>query len=353
MTLTELTSQAGEWLRGGGPMHDVVISSRARLARNLSGLPFLTRCNAVQRRELEAKLREQTLQASLAEDMFYVDVAKASDLDRRLLVERHLISRHHAEADHPRGVAVSGSEQLALMVNEEDHLRIQVLRTGLQLRETLDECLKIDDRLEQIMDFSFHKRYGYLTACPTNVGTGLRVSVMLHLPGLRMTGEIEKAFRAARDMHLAIRGLYGEGTEASGDFFQISNQTTLGKSEQQIVEDFLERTIPEFVEYERTARTAVAANDPAGVDDRIFRAEAILRSARLLSTNETMHHLSMVRLGVNLGRISHIPLKTVNELFLLSQPAHLQRILGQTLKGPKRAQARADFVRDRLAAAGD
>ncbi len=350
MTLADITQRAGEWLRGSGPMHDVVISSRARLARNLAGVPFLSRCGEAQQRDIEGRLRREVLAAGLLEKAFYVDIAAAGELDRQLLVERHLISRQHADASHPRGVAVSDSETVAIMVNEEDHLRMQVLRSGLRLAEAFEEINRIDDRLEQRLDYAFHSRYGYLTACPTNVGTGLRVSVMLHLPGLKMTDQIEKAFRAARDMHLAIRGLYGEGTEASGDFFQISNQTTLGKSEEQIVEEFLERLVPKFIEYERRARQAMLKNRRLAVDDKVHRSMALLRSGRLVSSNEMMYLLSLIRLGVNLHRVHDVDLKTINELFLLTQPAHLQRILGREMSGEERAEARANFVRQRLGA---
>ena len=350
MKLADLTQHAGEWLRSGGPMHDVVISSRVRLARNLAGMPFLTRCSETQQRELEQRLRREILAAKLTREVFYVDIEAASQMDRRLLVERHLISRQHAEATQPRGVAVSGNETIAVMVNEEDHLRMQSLRRGLQLTEASAEINRIDDLLEERLDFAFHSRYGYLTACPTNVGTGLRVSVMLHLPALKMSGEIEKAFRAARDMRLAIRGLYGEGTEASGDFFQVSNQSTLGKSEEQIVEEVLEQTIPQFIEYERSAREGLLAKRPAAVDDKAFRSLALLRSARSISSEETMYLLSLVRLGINLERINDVDLETVNELFLLTQPAHLQRILQRQMDPEQRGYARAEYIRRRLGA---
>jgi len=283
--------------------------------------------------------------------VFYVDMAVAGEMDRQLLVERHLISRQHAEAKHPRGVAVSGEETIAIMVNEEDHLRIQVLRSGLQLEDAVAEINRVDDRLEEHLDFAFHSRYGYLTACPTNVGTGLRVSVMLHLPALKMTGEIEKVFRAAQDMRLAIRGLYGEGTEASGDFFQVSNQTALGRSEEQIVADFIGQMLPHFIEYERKARESLRTRRPALLDDKVHRALAILRAARSISSDETMYLLSLVRLGINLGRIEDVDLKSINEMFLLTQPAHLQRILGAEMEPQERGQARAEFIRRRLGAA--
>ncbi len=350
MKLADLTNSAGEWLRGAGPMHDVVISSRIRLARNLAGAPFLARCSADQQAEIEQRLRREVLDAGIGPEVLYVDIAAAGELDRRLLVERHLISRQHAEADHPRGVAVSSDETCAIMINEEDHLRIQMLRSGLDLNDAATAIGRMDDLLEGRLDFAFHSRYGYLTACPTNVGTGLRVSVMLHLPALKMTGEIEKAFRAAHDMRMAIRGLFGEGTEASGDFFQVSNQTTLGKSEEQIVDEFLGETIPHFIEYERRARQSLMQRRAAAIEDKALRSIALLRSARLLSSDETMYLLSLVRLGVNVGIVSDVDPKIINELFLLTQSAHLQKVLGREMDADARGEARARYVRRQLGA---
>jgi protein arginine kinase len=350
MRLADLAQRAGEWLRGEGPMQDIVISSRIRLARNLAGMPFLSRCSRDQQQELTSRLQREILGAPIAREMLYVDVAAAGELDRQLLVERHLISRQHGQGEQPRGVAVSGSETLSIMVNEEDHLRIQVLRSGLQLAEAVSEIMRVDDLLEERLPYAFHPRYGYLTACPTNVGTGLRVSVMLHLPGLKMTGEIEKVFRAARDMRLAVRGLYGEGTEATGDFFQVSNQTTLGRTEEQIVRDFRDVMVPSILEYERRARKSLLERRRTAMDDKVFRALALLRSARQIGSEETMYMLSLLRLGVNLGRIEDVDLKAVNELFLLTQPAHLQRMLGREMTSVERAEARATFIRQRLGA---
>ena len=348
MRLADLTQQAGEWLRGAGPLNDVVISSRVRLARNVAGMPFLTRCSDDQKHEVQQRLRDVILAGGVAREVLYVDVAAVDPLDRQLLVERHLISRQHAEADHPRGVAVSGSEQIAIMVNEEDHLRIQVLRSGLQLEEAAAEINRIDDLLESRVSFAFHSRYGYLTACPTNVGTGLRVSVMLHLPALKMTGQIEKVFQAAKDMHLAIRGLYGEGTEATGDFFQVSNQTTLGRSEERILTDFCRQIVPGIVEYEKLARSALLKKQLAALDDKANRALALLRAARMIDADETMYLLSLVRLGANLGRLAEVDLATINSLFLLTQPAHLQKILGKKMTAQEQSEARAAFIRRRL-----
>jgi protein arginine kinase len=348
MKLSDLTNHAGEWLRGSGPMSEIVISSRIRLARNVAGFNFLSKCTRHQRQALEQKVRQVVLDAGIGSQTFYVDLEQAPEVDRQLLVERHLISKPHAAAEGARGVAVADNETVAIMVNEEDHLRIQVLRSGLQLHEAWEQINRIDDALESRLDFAFHPRFGYLTACPTNVGTGIRVSVMLHLPALKLTGEIEKVFRAAKDMKLAVRGLYGEGTEATGDFYQISNQTTLGKTEDDLIEEFGEFVIPKIIDYEHHARKTLLADKSVALDDKVCRALGLLRSARLMATDETLLLLSHLRMGVHMGRVKDVDLRTLNELFLLTQPAHLQKMQGKKLEGDIRRAARADFIRARL-----
>ena len=348
MKLADLTNRAGEWLRGAGPMKEIVISSRVRLARNVGGYPFLSRCSEPQRTEIAELLRRAVLETPIASELLYVDVESACDLDRQLLVERQLISRQHAEGNGARSVVITGNETVAVMINEEDHLRIQVLRSGLQLDDGYEEINRVDDELGHRIDFAFSGRFGYLTACPTNVGTGIRVSVMLHLPALKMTGEIEKVFRSARDMRLAIRGLYGEGTEATGDFFQLSNQTTLGRTEREIIADFRDQIVPDIIQFEHTARQGLLKDQADGIDDKAFRALGLLRSARLIGSAETMHLLSHVRLAINLGRISDVDLQTVNELFVLSQPAHLQKIHSREMDSRQRAGVRAELIRSRL-----
>jgi protein arginine kinase len=348
MKLSDLTNHAGEWLRGSGPMSEVVISSRIRLARNVAQYPFLSRCSRSQRSTLEHKIRDTILNSAVSPQTLYVDLEQAPQMDRDLLVERHLISKPHAAAEGARGVAVGENETTSIMINEEDHLRIQVLRSGLQLEEAWEQINKIDDALEAKLDYSFHPRFGYMTACPTNVGTGIRVSVMLHLPALKLTSEIEKVFRAAKDMRLAVRGLYGEGTEATGDFYQISNQTTLGKTEEEIISDFKHLVIPKIIDYEHHARKTLLNDRTVALDDKVFRALGTLRSARLITSEDTLGMLSHLRLGVNLGRIKDIDVRTINELFLLTQPAHLQKIQGKKLDGDVRRQARAEFIRARL-----
>jgi protein arginine kinase len=346
--LDELVRQGGEWLRGVGPMHEIVISTRIRLARNLRGFLFLPRASNEMKREIAETVTVATHRAALLKDWIHVDVDKLDELDRLLLVERHLISRQHADGAGPRSVTFQPDESAAIMVNEEDHLRIQVMRSGLQVNECWEQINAIDDAVEGQLEYEFHPQYGYLTACPTNVGTGIRVSVMLHLPALRLTNELEKVGQAARDMKLAIRGLHGEGTEFLGDFFQVSNQITLGRSEQEIIDDFGRAVIPKIVEFEAAAREALVKNRLQALDDKIWRALGLLKSARLISSSEAMQYLSHVRMGLHTQRLSSVDLHTLNELFLQIQPAHLQKLHGERLNGEQRSVERAAFIRARL-----
>jgi protein arginine kinase len=349
MAINDLTKGIGAWLSGEGPLADVVISSRIRLARNLAGYNFLSRASESERRKVYRSLSDCIAESGVGQDCFFIDMEQLGEIDRQLLVERHLISRQHAEAEGSRGVAISQTETRSLMINEEDHLRMQVLRSGLQLEQLWAEINEIDDQIEQAVDYAFDSRFGYLTACPTNIGTGIRVSVMLHLPALKLTQEIEKVLRAAKDMHLAVRGLYGEGTEAIGDFFQLSNQTTLGVNEEELVREFSRNIIPKVVEYECTAREMLAKERTHQLDDKIWRAFGTLQTARTMSSEETLFHLSHVRMGVNMHRFDRTDLPTVNELFLRCQPAHLQKMMGERLDGEHRSIARAEYLRRRLA----
>ncbi|MBU0618210.1 MAG: protein arginine kinase [Planctomycetes bacterium] len=346
--IDELARRAGEWLRGEGPLHEIVISTRIRLARNIAGFLFLTRADAEMRAEIAETIEAGVRKAQALEGYVHVDVDQLSELERNLLVERQLISRQHAEGSGARKVAFDPSEGSSLMINEEDHLRIQVMRSGLQLGEAWEQINTIDDALEKQLEYAFHPQLGYLTACPTNIGTGIRVSVMLHLPALRLTNEFERVGQAAKDMKLAVRGLFGEGTEALGDFFQVSNQITLGREETDIIDDFHHVVIPKIVEYEQAARTALLEKRLHALDDKLFRAMGTLRSARLMSSNEAMQYLSHVRMGLHTGRIKSIDLQTVNELFIQTQPAHLQFLQGERLSGEQRSIARANLIRARL-----
>ena len=372
MKLTDLSSDINEWFSGSGPLADIVISSRIRLARNLAGYKFLNRCSTDEKSEILNKLRDVLMSLDLGDKIFYVSVDKAPVLNRHFLVERHLISRHHAFGKGPRGVVIAQREFFTAMINEEDHLRIQVLRGGLQLSKCAEQINHIDDMIERKVSYAFSPRYGYLTACPTNLGTAIRVSVMLHLPALKITGQIEKFFNAAKDMNLAVRGLFGEGTEAAGDFYQISNQVTLGVSESDIITQFENSIIPEIVEYENAARSQLLSEQMDVLDDKISRAVALLRNAHLISSQEALFLLSHLRLGLNmresmgasspaidnLGTLSKqggrankrqgLSIETINRLFMLTLPAHLQLNYGKSLDATHRDALRAQIIRSAL-----
>ncbi|MFA5553828.1 MAG: protein arginine kinase [Phycisphaerae bacterium] len=370
MKLTDISSDINEWFSGKGPLSDIVISSRIRLARNLAGHKFLVRCSACEKEEILNKLKDILISIELPDKTFYFSVDKAPILDRSFLVERHLISRNHAFGKGPRGAVIAERESFTAMLNEEDHLRLQVLRGGLQL----DECFKhinlIDDMIEHKVDYAFSPKYGYLTACPTNVGTGIRISVMLHLPALKIINQIDKFVNAARDMGLAVRGLFGEGTEATGDFYQLSNQITLGISEAQIVSKFEQQIIPEIVEFENAARKKLLLTQSSLLDDKIARAMALLKNAHLISSQEALLLLSHLRLGINMhekmgastpginsiytmtsGRSASadtVSIQTINRLFMLTLPAHLQLNHGKPLDPADRDALRAKIIRSAL-----
>ena len=347
MVISELCKTAGEWLRGTGPEADIVISSRVRLARNVEGYPFIPQLSADRRTELEAQLKNRILETAFPKRMIYLNLKELDPVDRQLLVERHLISREHEKGDGDRGVAFSEQEMISVMTNEEDHLRVQVMRSGMQVGETWSEIDLVDNLLEKHIRYSFSPQFGYLTACPTNVGTGMRVSVLLHLPALALTKQIEKVFHAVAKVNLAVRGLYGEGTQASGDFYQISNQVTLGVSETELVKEF-QAIVPKIIEYERRVRDELVKDDKGRLEDRVWRAYGTLKSAREISSEETLEQLSLVRMGVNLRLLSSMEMVAVNELFIFTQPGHLQKLTGKILKPQDRDVARASFIRSRL-----
>jgi protein arginine kinase len=345
--LEALSRTSGEWLRGTGPESDIVISSRIRLARNLAQFPFLSRADDAARADIESLLRDHLDDLPVRGNLTYFDVVHLGPLDRQFLVERQLISREHAETHGARGVGVAAQENLSLMINEEDHLRMQVLLSGLALDDAWAEINAIDDALEEHVEFAFSDQLGYLTACPTNVGTGIRVSVMMHLPALVLTKEIQKVFQAMQKMRLAVRGLYGEGSQAMGDFYQISNQVTLGPSEQDLIAK-LKEVVMGIIAYERRVRDALINENRQRLHDQVSRAYGILSSAQTITSEETMHLLSSVRMGINLGLVDGLGIPTVNELFIQTQPAHLQKLRHETLESAERNIARASYLRQRL-----
>tara|TARA_R110002111_G_scaffold225653_1_gene287289 strand:+ start:54 stop:1142 length:1089 start_codon:yes stop_codon:yes gene_type:complete len=345
---SKLAHTPGEWLRGTGPESDIVISSRIRLARNLADFPFIRRCSDEDRLSIERTVRARMEQIEGWNDIEYVDIDSLSEIDRQFLVERQLISREIAEADGSRAVAIDPNEQYSVMINEEDHLRIQVMHSGLDLSSAWKQINSLDDKLESTVLYSFHPKYGYLTACPTNVGTGLRVSVMLHLPALVITQQIEKVFRSMQRINVTVRGLYGEGSQYTGDFYQVSNQVTLGHSEEDLVSLVGEKVVPDIIQYERKARDFLMEKGEKDLHDDVSRALGILSTAKKISSEETMHYLSKVRMGVNLGLISDVEVATINKLFIHTQPAHLQKLHGRLLGSSDRNVQRATYLQRHL-----
>ncbi|MFA5291475.1 MAG: protein arginine kinase [Phycisphaerae bacterium] len=348
MRLTDLSTKTSRWFDPGVPLSDIVISSRIRLARNIAGHKFTCRCSDEEKRKILQTLKETILSLSELGDIFFIDIEHGSSLERDLLIERQLISRNLAAGKGPRGAVIAKNELFAAQINEEDHLRLSVLAAGLNLDKCWQRINDIDNAIGEKITYAFSSKYGFLTACPTNLGTGIRVSVMMHLPAIKMTEQLKKLFESAKDMNLTVRGLFGEGTEAVGDFFQISNQVTLGVSEEKIVEDFQNLIIPKIVEYERVARDRLMVKDINILDDKIARALAVLKNARLISSHEAMFLLSNLRMGINMGRIKEISIETINELFMLTQPAHLQINKGQALNPEQRDVLRAETLRAKL-----
>jgi len=339
---------SGEWLRGEGADVDVVMSSRVRLARNVAGFPFALKATEEQKAEILARLRAATADLPLGTAPRFVDVSAVAPLESRFLHERRLISAELDKGKGPRGVAFGAEERVSVMVNEEDHLRLQAIRSGLAVEAAFDDAVALDRALEDRLSFAVSPTLGYLTACPTNVGTGLRASVMLHLPALVVARQMEKVFQAAQRTGFAVRGFHGEGTKATGDFYQISNQGTLGVTEGDILQN-LSRMLPTILEYERRVRRHLLESQRVKLEDKVHRALAVLRAARSITTDEAMELLSSVRLGLVTRLLGEPALATVNELFLKVQPAHVQKAAGRVLAEEDRDVHRADELRARLA----
>ncbi|MFM7540545.1 MAG: protein arginine kinase [Planctomycetota bacterium] len=350
MNIDEIASGSGEWLRGTGPDCDIVISTRLRLARNLATFPFTSRATLSQKQEIESLLKERLTNLPGGPELEYLSLSSLETLDKQLLLERQLISRELVSAEGARGVAISKDESVSVMINEEDHLRIQVMRSGLDLDQAWAITNQVDDRIEQRVAYAFHEEFGYLTACPTNVGTGMRASVMLHLPALEFTRQGDQVFRALQKINLEVRGLYGEGSRASGHFYQISNQVTLGKSEETILRE-IQAVIPAVIRYEKEAREAWKQDQSVGLEGRVKRALETLHGATMMTSEETMELLSLVRLGFALGQLRGLSVPLLNELFIQTQPAHLQKLAGETLDSERRNMSRAEHLRRKLSSA--
>src|SRR5438128_3370455 len=330
-----------------GPHVRIVMSSRVRLARNLKGFPFPGWAKKPDRVKALEVVRPAVESLAQMDGAFSESMDNLTAMDKQILVERHLVSREHAAKSAGSGLVLNREETLCVMINEEDHLRMQALRPGLQLKQAWTTIDQADSQLEKKLEFAFSPEWGYLTACPTNIGTGIRVSAMLHLPGLVLAEQINPIIQSVNKLGLAVRGLYGEGTEALGNVFQVSNQMTLGESESAIVER-LEKVLAQIIEHEENARATLLEKKAKMVYNHIGRAYGILANAHSISSKETMNLLSLMRLGVDVGLFSGVDRSLVDELFILTQPAHLQKQHAEKLAAEERDLLRADMVRERL-----
>ncbi|UHA71673.1 protein arginine kinase [Paenibacillus sp. 481] len=338
-----------DWMRGTGPDSDIVISSRIRIARNLSALPFPLLATNQQSAEvlqrLSSVLNEQGfISLGSFQSIRLVDM---NETEKQVLVEKHLISPNLANEARNGAVILSDNEAVSIMVNEEDHLRIQCLYPGLQIREAWAQANRIDDVFEAHVDYAFHERRGYLTSCPTNVGTGIRASVMMHLPGLVLNQQINRILQAVTQVGLAVRGLYGEGSEAIGNLFQVSNQITLGQSEDEII-DNLYSVVKQIIEHEKAAREQLLTDNRTRLTDRVCRSYGILKHAAIMDTKEAAQRLSDIRLGSDIGILHDISAPILNELLVMTQPGFLQHIFNKPLQADERDVYRARLIRESL-----
>ncbi len=335
------------WMEGNGPQSNIILSSRTRLARNINELPFPDTLDA-ERAGSVVKTVSDSLEGGVP-DIGRFESHRLQDLgqlERQVLVERHLISPKLAKQNN--GAAVISDDSIAsVMVNEEDHIRIQVILPGLQIRKAWELASNMDDAMEQRMEYAYDERWGYLTCCPTNVGTGMRASVMIHLPALNITGNINKILQAVTQIGLTIRGLYGEGTDIIGNVFQISNQITLGRAEEEIVENLTGVTM-QIIGKEKEARRILLENNRVQIEDRIWRSWGIMKNARIMQSQECLKLLSDIRLGVDLGILEDIPVSVLNEIMIDTQSASLQKRSGKELTAAERDIARAELIRSKL-----
>ncbi|WP_147535715.1 protein arginine kinase [Bacillus marasmi] len=350
MSLERFINQAiSPWMSADGPDSDIVMSSRIRLARNFNEYTFPTVFTIEEANGVISSMEEMTRQNPLKElgQYEFLKINELQPLQKRVLMEKHLISPRLMEQAINGACILSENEEISIMVNEEDHIRIQCLYPGLQLTEALTNANAVDDWIEENVNYAFDEQYGYLTSCPTNVGTGLRASVMMHLPGLVLTQQINRIIPAINQLGLVVRGIYGEGSEALGNIFQISNQITLGKSESEIVED-LKGVVKQLISQERSARDALARTLNIELEDRVFRSLGVLENSRILESKEAAKCLSDVRLGIDMGLITNIPKTILNELMILTQPGFLQQYAGGPLRPNERDIRRAALIREKI-----
>ncbi len=347
MKLDKFLTSVADSCKKQGPNHTIVLSSRVRLARNLKGYAFPGWAKKQERIRLFENVRPVIEGFSRMNSCFSDSMDNLSHLEKQILVERHLISREHAAKNSGSGLILSKDEMFSVMINEEDHLRMQIIQPGLQVKDAWQNIDEIDSLLEEKLPYAFSRNYGYLTACPTNVGTAVRVSAMLHLPGLVLSDQINQVVQAVNKLGMAVRGLYGEGTDALGNLFQVSNQMTLGESEIEII-DRLNKVLNQMIEHEENARTMLIEKKPKIVLNQVGRAYGTLSNSHIITSKETMNLLSMMRLGNDFGLFSKMRRSLVEELFISTQPAHLQKNVKGKLSAEERDLIRADFLRGKL-----
>lgn len=350
MSLEKFINHAvSSWMKNEGPHSDIVLSSRIRLARNLENHQFPTVFSGDEAMKVVHEVGEalKRFPGMNENPLELLLMNELQPLQKRVLVEKHLISPLLAEGTNYGAVFLSENEDISIMVNEEDHIRIQCLASGLQLKETLVKANQIDDLIEEKVPYAFDEKIGYLTSCPTNVGTGLRASVMVHLPALVMTQQMNQIIPAINQLGLVVRGIYGEGSQSVGNLFQISNQLTLGKSEEEIVNDLIS-VVSQIIDQERSAREALVKTNHIQLEDRIFRSYGVLANSRIIESKEAAQCLSDVRLGIDLGYINSISKNVINELMILTQPGFLQQYAGASLRPEERDVRRAALIRERL-----
>jgi protein arginine kinase len=346
-------SSSSPWMDGSGNLADVVISSRVRLARNLRDTQFphlLDDKSGKAARERVFKAVAEINAKKSVPELTCIALEDVSPLDRQVLVEKHLMSPQHAQQGSGRGLITRPDERVSIMVNEEDHLRLQCLYSGLELDEAWITASGMDDLLDERLDFAYDEKSGFLTACPTNVGTGLRASIMVHLPALAIGDEASRVLSAVNKLGLVVRGFYGEGTEGHGNVYQISNQITLGQTEKEILEN-ISLVANQVVAEEKRYRETLMKTKRSAVEDRIFRAWGILSNARTMSSGEAVRLWSDVRLGVEFGFIQGLDVKRVNEILVIAQPNFVMRVSGRSMSPEERDYTRAELVRRHLAAA--
>jgi len=347
--IEKLLARPAGWM-SSDPDTDIVVSSRVRLARNLKDTSFPGWGGKEECKRIAARLTPILTRMDMLEESMAIDMADISECDKHILFERHLVSREFIERKGGNTLVVRHDETMAVMINEEDHLRLQAILPGQQIQQAWQNVDTLDRHLEKEVAYAFDSKLGYLTACPTNVGTGMRASVMLHLPGLTLMDEVGPIIKGMSKIGLAVRGLWGEGTEASGNLFQISNQVTLGEKEEEIT-DHLGQIVRELVEHEGNARMRLMSKKPVMVRDHVGRAYGILSHAHMLTSKEALALLSGLRMGIDLGILDGLDRSMVNGLFLLTQPAHLQKMMKKELSPEERDKARADLVRSKLTGA--